>query len=253
MMTQACMVGGSDRFHMSRASGLLMSISSILAHAGRVLSADVHLHSLLKSDLEADLPLHISLSRTLMLATYQRQPFTDAIEKAIAASGVRPFSVTFNDLRWVPNYENNRWFLVLPIAKPPGDGLNKLLASLNTVAETFGQPALYVQGIKPSVAGKGRESARLDKGPEAATPNRRLGGAGNQTLEDMSVCFHVSIGWTLERPPETAFNRTVAVYDKREGVKLELAIQTVKAKIGNAIMVLPLASRAVESNGIVGL
>lgn len=55
------------------------------------LPPDVRLESLLKNDLEADLALHISLSRTLMLATHERQTFTDALEAAIGTSGVKPY------------------------------------------------------------------------------------------------------------------------------------------------------------------
>lgn len=45
-------------------------------------------HNLLKSDLGAELPLHISLSRPIVLLTDQRQPFLDALTTAVKTCGV---------------------------------------------------------------------------------------------------------------------------------------------------------------------
>lgn len=63
----------------------------MLEKAKASLPRNVRLESLLKNDLGADLPLHISLSRTLMLATHERQTFTDALEAAVGTSGVKPY------------------------------------------------------------------------------------------------------------------------------------------------------------------
>ena len=46
--------------------------------------------SLLESDLGAEMPLHISLSRSMMLLTDQRQPFTDMFTSLLEDVGVRP-------------------------------------------------------------------------------------------------------------------------------------------------------------------
>ena len=46
----------------------------------------LEVHSLLKSDLGADLPLHISLSRPIVLFTDQRQKFVDTLTKSINLS-----------------------------------------------------------------------------------------------------------------------------------------------------------------------
>ena len=48
------------------------------------------LRSLVRSDLGTELPLHISLSRPIVLLTHQRQPFNDALSTAIWKSDVRP-------------------------------------------------------------------------------------------------------------------------------------------------------------------
>lgn len=47
-------------------------------------------HSLLKSDLGAELPLHISLSRPIVLRAEQRQPFTDSLINAVSKSSICP-------------------------------------------------------------------------------------------------------------------------------------------------------------------
>ncbi len=47
--------------------------------------------SLLSSELGADLPLHISLSRPIGLETEQRQSFLDMLQTRIGKSGIRPY------------------------------------------------------------------------------------------------------------------------------------------------------------------
>lgn len=247
----------------------------MLEKAKASLLPNVRLESLLKSDLEADLPLHISLSRTLMLATHERQTFTDALEAAIGASGVKPyvfpspitratflevlliricrFTVTLNTLHWVPNYENNRWFLVLQAIKPAGNGLTKLLVASNTVAKRFGQPSLYTpqnQPSKPLTTG-GKLAVDSFNGAMRAAP--RCSEAHDPkyplaTGEDLSDHFHVSIGWTLERPHETSPS---SILNENQLERLELGVHGIKAKIGNSVVVIPLKSKTIDRKFII--
>lgn len=46
--------------------------------------------SLLHSELGVQLPLHISLSRPVVLSTDQKQPFIEAFECAIKSSNIKP-------------------------------------------------------------------------------------------------------------------------------------------------------------------
>ena len=55
------------------------------------------------------------------------------------------FEVAFSSLDWVPNFEKNRWFLVLRVKVPENNGLNKLLHVSNTVVQEYGQAPLYVE------------------------------------------------------------------------------------------------------------
>lgn len=53
------------------------------------------IHSLLHSDLGAQLPLHISLSRPVILRTEQRSPFTELLQKSIRDSHIAPYVLLF--------------------------------------------------------------------------------------------------------------------------------------------------------------
>ncbi|KAJ5179242.1 hypothetical protein N7492_002452 [Penicillium capsulatum] len=56
--------------------------------------------SLLYSDLGAQLPLHISLSRPVVLRTEQRSAFTDSLQRALQVSHIKSFEVTPAALKW---------------------------------------------------------------------------------------------------------------------------------------------------------
>ncbi|KAL8732638.1 MAG: hypothetical protein Q9166_002613 [cf. Caloplaca sp. 2 TL-2023] len=153
-------------------------------------------------------------------------------------------------LRWVANFEHNRWFLVIHVKKPPGDELNKLLKASNKLAHKYGQPALYVPHKVPTAPvtlRRKHQSAKKNHGSTATSPRVEPGVVGRplEQDDDMSAHFHISIGWTLEKPSDSSIH----------GLKLniQLAIDVVKTKIGNGVVVIPLASKHVETNGLVGL
>lgn len=53
-------------------------------------SENFEIHSLLHSDLGAQLPLHISLSRPVVLRTEQRASFSECLQKEIKDSQIHP-------------------------------------------------------------------------------------------------------------------------------------------------------------------
>ncbi|KAL8678567.1 MAG: hypothetical protein Q9224_007104 [Gallowayella concinna] len=223
------------------------------------LPPDVRLQSLLKSELGAGLPLHVSLSRTLMLATHQRRSFTDALQTAIGESGVQPFSVTPDDLGWVANDEKNRWFLVVNVKKPTGDELNKLLKVSNRVVYRYGQPPLYTmqEESNPQVAMHTKyPRAGKRSGGKVVSSHYQTDVAKDPSnmYKDMSAHFHVSIAWTLKEPPVDHLRMFDTKVSFQEATKLKVGVETVKIKVGNGVVVVPLAwSKIVEANGIVGL
>ena len=128
-------------------------------------------------------------------------------------------NISFKPPNWAHNCEATRWFLTLPIHKPH-NSLNRLLNVCNTVATCYNLPRLYSEQ-KPA-------------------PNRASGDGTTTKIPDLSSHIHVSIGWTLIRPPEQYI-----IEDKHAPAEVEklldqvramkLAFDTVKVKIGNVI------------------
>ncbi|RDW81693.1 HVSL domain-containing protein [Aspergillus mulundensis] len=67
-------------------------LGNVIIEAKHVLQGEqAKLHSFLHSDLGARLPLHISLSRPVVLRTDERQLFMDTFEAALKDSDILPF------------------------------------------------------------------------------------------------------------------------------------------------------------------
>ena len=132
-------------------------------------SEDHSIHSLLENELGVPQPLHISLSRPLVLKTAEKDAFLARLKQRVNESNIKAFSIQPKDLTWHPNESGNRHFLVLRLQTPPTSELHKLLEICNAIARTFEQPPLYADR-------KGEK----------------------RTADDNQ--FHVSIAWSLEAP-----------------------------------------------------
>lgn len=55
----------------------------------------LNINSLLLSDLGVQLPLHISMSRPIVLVTEDKNPFSSLLERAIRDSDIRPYVIYF--------------------------------------------------------------------------------------------------------------------------------------------------------------
>lgn len=187
-------------------------------------SGEVEVKTLLESELGAPLPLHISLSRSLTLTLQNKTSFLSRVQSAMKATAISAFSVKPWKCTWVSNYEKTRWFLVISIARPPGDELNKLLQTCNAVAAEFGQPALY-------------DSSTF----EASTPALVPANAESDKIFDRSEAFHISIAWTLS-PPATALVGAAQAWRNDEDKIPPFEVKDIKAKIGNAVTSIPLKS-----------
>ncbi|BDD57718.1 hypothetical protein MAP00_003063 [Monascus purpureus] len=188
------------------------------------------IHSLLYSDLGAQLPLHISLSRPVVLQTEQRSSFTEAFQTALRDSHIRPFNVEPDGLNWVSNYEKTRWFLVVRVKRPDGDNLNALLRLSNRSLTLFRQPPLYETGTVQ------KQQSRLN----GSDPG------------DFSHCFHISIAWSLNKPSLEMEKRTAGI-DLKGLRDLTVHFNSVKVKIGNNISSMPLSQGTFEEKGFGGL
>ncbi|RAH66232.1 HVSL domain-containing protein [Aspergillus aculeatinus CBS 121060] len=193
------------------------------------------LHSLLHSDLGAQLPLHISLSRPVVLRTEQRQSFLEVFQSALKQSNVAPFDTTAVSLDCVSNYEKTRWFYVLRVRTPEDDELNRLLRLSNRALARFDQPPLYEKAVPLSSAetktATPAKSSRAKTKPETETET--------ETEIDCSGCFHISLAWSLTEP-STAEIEQLANIDLRELHALKIGFDCVKVKIGNQISSIPL-------------
>ncbi|KAJ6257834.1 U6 snRNA phosphodiesterase [Drechslerella dactyloides] len=178
------------------------------------------LESFLYSDLGTQLPLHISMSRPIVLRTDQRDQFIASLERGLNKAGVEPFDAHFTSLDWVPNQDRTRWFWVMRASsgykKQKQSPLTNLLAMCNSVVKHHGQPGLYLADSR-----------------------------GN-----MRDGFHVSIGWSLGEPTaQLREDIASAMAGGREGSDsgldvelsaLTMRCETLKVKIGNAVHALEL-------------
>jgi hypothetical protein len=210
----------------------------------------------LLSPLGAPLPLHISLSRTLQIKTDDREAFLNALTTRLRKAAVRPFNIGFTKLNWVPNFERNRWFLVLGIERPPADELNKLLEACNKASIGCGFPGLYTGG-----EGDGpmeENSERAAKRKKSSIASKKASGANGpdaKVVSDYTDYFHVSIAWNLDTPMQESIN-IVRDMDLPETIgSLRIPFDTVKARIGNIVHNIPISKAPPNGRetGILGL
>ncbi|KAM0329378.1 hypothetical protein ACHAQA_004685 [Verticillium albo-atrum] len=203
------------------------------------------LHSFLTSDLNAPLPLHISLSKPLSLTTSNKDAFLDALTSSLrpTSDAIKgPFTVSPSGLAFYKSPDSDRAFLVLQVANPavksPIAGasanpqLRDLLRRCNTVATSRGLPTLYASPEQVLAAENGKATAEMD------------------ALVDNA--FHVSIAWTFALPDEDACIRTYRAFRApqfRVIRKWEVRVPGVKAKIGNVVKHLPLGDGKVGRSG----
>jgi hypothetical protein len=201
----------------------------------------------LESELGAPLPLHVSLSRTLQIKTEDRESFLETLRLCLRKAAVCSFYFRFHNLKWVPNFERNRWFLVLGIEKPTDNELNRLLSACNEAARRCGHPALYTgsQGDGPTEINISGDASR-----------KRKIEAVEQAEDDRSDRFHISIAWNLEEPEPDLISRIKTLDLEKYFNTPETSISTLKARIGNAVYNIDLsAGRSGRGNkrGMLGL
>lgn len=196
----------------------------------------------LQSELGAPLPLHVSLSRTLQIKTEDRDVFLDALKSRLRRASVASFQFQFKGLKWVPNFQRNRWFLVLGIEKPAKNGLNRLLDACNEATAQCGHPGLYVRG---------QGDGPMESSTENEGNKRRKGQDTEEESTDRSDRFHVSIAWNLEEP-DPDWTALIKNIDVSERIKQpQASINVVKARIGNVVHNIDL--KAGRLGGVMGL
>ncbi|EZG03033.1 hypothetical protein H106_06551 [Trichophyton rubrum CBS 735.88] len=201
----------------------------------------VAIHSLLYSDLGAQLPLHISLSRPVVLLTEQRESFLDLFRDYIKNSKIQPFEVSPQNLAWVSNFENTRWFLVLRLNRPANNGLNQLLRLSNSSLACFGQPPLYESPGGTQKRKHGRQAGH-QRNPSSST---------GSIDADYTSCFHISIAWALEEPSDDEKERLTSI--ELPARDLIIKFNNVKVKVGNQIHGEALLTSIADGAGLEGV
>lgn len=162
------------------------------------------------------------------------------------------FELSLRKLSWVSNNEKTRWFLVMHASKPRMNELNRMLKISNVVVQKFMNLPLYTEpqssfGLGPSRKLHENAHARHHRAsPYSYSPSR---GSQPEIIPDESSHFHVSIAWSLVRPPE----ESITWLDSRtdEDFNFCFAVSSIKVKIGNAVTAIALPSKLEISNGII--
>jgi hypothetical protein len=198
----------------------------------------------LQSELGASVPLHVSLSRTLQIKMEDKDLFPETLRVSLRRSTVCAFNFEFQHLKWVPNFERNRWFLVLGIKRPKHDELNSLLHACNEAVKGHGHPGLYT-------GGKG-DGSMEDNDFNDGSKRRRVDEDERQK-HDYSEYFHVSIAWNLTEPDTewTDLVRTIATSKYIQSP--EAAFDAAKVRIGNVVHSITLPARRSRKVGVLGL
>ncbi|KAI0882204.1 U6 snRNA phosphodiesterase Usb1 [Annulohypoxylon maeteangense] len=225
----------------------LHTLSAFLSDLQPALSPlSVDLTSFLTSDLGAPQPLHISLSRPIVLSTGQKDGFLEDLAARVKECNIPPFELAPVGLEWHRTRESERSFLVLRVAGVPpvssnlstGNGnedehpvstprpeedaskklqrqnpqLTALLICCNALVQEYSQPPLY--------------AFKADDGDTA---------------------FHISIAWSFAPPSAEVRRRTEEVFSRhvmRDEIRgLRVRVDGIKAKIGNTVTHVPLLGR----------
>jgi U6 snRNA phosphodiesterase len=203
------------------------AIESIISTAQNALSSRtqttiaVGLVSFLRSPLGVKHPLHISLSAPLVLQTEQKDAFLTSLKDDIRLKAARAFDVFPVGVEWVPNFDRTCYFLVLKLARPRGNDLNRLLEASNAAARKLGLVELYCHGDGEQV-GKRRKGQRVGEGWKKTEEG------------EWDSYFHISIAWMLEPPSESARTALHDVLPSGFG-KTPIQFEVVKIKIGNVV------------------
>jgi len=96
----------------------LALLADLIAQAQGHGSNEQNINSLLHSDLGAQLPLHVSLSRPVVLRTEQRGSFTELLQKQIRDSHIAPYVVPTQ-----PITDHTDTFQIFGLSRHPEMGL----------------------------------------------------------------------------------------------------------------------------------
>ncbi|GAP85351.1 putative protein family UPF0406 [Rosellinia necatrix] len=171
--------------------------------------------SLLTSDLNAPQPLHISLSRPIVLGTAQREPFAADLGAGVRASRVAPFDLRPAALEWHRTPESARSFLVLRVAEAGADpkGKTTTLTTTTTTITTSSNNNNNNNNSNPRLAALLRRANAVvtARGQPALYAAVAAGGKDNSG-SGVHDAFHVSIAWSPATPDPELRRLTEAAF-----------------------------------------
>lgn len=218
------------------------------------------LESFLTSDLGAPQPLHVSLSRPVVLSTAQKDGFLAQLVGRVGSCGVNPFDLAPRGLAWHRTSESGRSFLVLRVGSA---NANASPASKST-SETSTTPTPTCTRLEDG-DGDGDFGAatkqRQRHNPELSKVLRHCNTLVEEYEQpplyafkddDGDDAFHISIAWSFAEPTPEVRERTEDVFSRAgmrdEVLSICVPVDGIKAKIGNVVTHIPLPVRGKRGN-----
>ncbi|OTA84766.1 hypothetical protein M434DRAFT_400326 [Hypoxylon sp. CO27-5] len=230
---------------------ILTSLLSALKPALSPLSVD--LTSFLVSDLGAPQPLHISLSRPIVLSTSQKDGFLEELVSRIKTSGVAPFDLAPRGLEWHRTQESARSFLVLRVASAVSSD------AVSAPGPVDHNAACTEKDKKKASTGSNQQQQEQQQNPQLTNLLQRCNALVKEYKQpplyafkanNGDDAFHISIAWSFAPPTPEVKQRTEEVFachssgtTRDEILGLRVHVDGIKAKIGNVVTHVPLPVR----------
>ena len=131
------------------------------------------------------------------------------------------------------------------VHRPECDTLNKLLRVSNAAAAAFQQPLLYANG--QNMAADNHAQKRGKKLSDNGHATITAAGLHSSTGDGLSSCFHISIAWTLHEPG-APMQQSLEALVEDEDFHINLNVNAIKTKIGNAVTNISLTIKQSSSN-----
>ncbi|KAI1656800.1 hypothetical protein F4813DRAFT_361911 [Daldinia decipiens] len=229
----------------------------------------VSITSFLESDLGTPQPLHISLSRPIVLSTAEKDDFLEQLIARIKRSNVGPFDLAPRGLEWHRTSESERSFLVLRVGStgcPPAPAAivppapapvpaSASVADRRSSRKRVGKPEkgkgssskTDAPTISPSDNPPPLPTQQQPHNPELAALLQRCNALVQEYQQPPLYAFsggsdddafHISIAWSFVAPSADVKRHTERVFaagPQAEVLAMRVPVRGVKAKIGNVI------------------
>ncbi|XDG08397.1 hypothetical protein ABKA04_008012 [Annulohypoxylon sp. FPYF3050] len=231
----------------------LQILTSFLSALQPVLSPlSVSLTSFLTSDLGVPLPLHISLSRPIVLSTVQKDAFLEDLVARVKGCGIAPFELAPVGLEWHRTSESERSFLVLRVAC--ASAASRLeTATLSKSKEEDSGPAPNLEGGSPLKQQQNPHLTSILQSCNTLVQKYSQPPLYAYKADNGDTAFHISIAWSFAPPTLEVRRRTEEVFSRhatRDEIRgLRVCVDGIKVKIGNVVTHVPLPGRGKRRRG----